>query len=112
MYPDQARGPDRDRLRGPALGQLVHRGHHQGRGQACAGPAFPGRGLAGRQPLHLRAADVDDQERARRGDRRVSGAVRVTPGQTPPTHPFPLWEFNWTGFLARLAGSKDCFFRD
>jgi len=32
--------------------------------------------------------------------------------QTPPTHPFPLWEFNWTGFLARLAGSKDCFFRD
>src|SRR5207249_3839172 len=40
---------------------------------------FPGRGLAGRQPLHLRAADVDDQERGRRGDRRVSGAVIVTP---------------------------------
>jgi hypothetical protein len=32
--------------------------------------------------------------------------------QTPPTHPFPLWEFNWTDFLARLAGSKDWFFRD
>ena len=32
--------------------------------------------------------------------------------QTPPTHPFPLWEFNWTGFLARLAGGKDCFFRN
>src|SRR5215510_587722 len=30
--------------------------------------------------------------------------------QTPPTHPFSLWEFNWTGFGARLAGSIDCFF--
>ena len=37
---------------------------------------------------------------------------REQDAQTPPTHPFPLWEFNWTGFLARLAGGKDCFFRN
>ena len=45
-------------------------------------------------------------------DQTAHGATGRMTVQTPPTHPFPLWEFNWTGFLARLAGSKDCFFRD
>jgi hypothetical protein len=42
----------------------------------------------------------------------LEGEVRSRTSQTPPTHPFPLWEVNWTGFLARQAGKKDCFFRD
>jgi transcriptional regulator GlxA family with amidase domain len=43
---------------------------------------------------------------------RAKHLLTGTTLQTPPTHPFPLWEVNWTGFLARQAGKKDCFFRD